>query len=295
MAENFKSGIVNIVGLPNSGKSTLLNSIIGQKLSAVTHKAQTTRHRIKAIYNDAESQIIFFDTPGLIKPAYLLHEKMMQFVQEALSDTDLNLLMIDASAANSDYSLIDSFLAGSSKPLIIALNKADLVNTDTIKECKALWQAKYPSAVIIDVSALLKTNLDALLAVIKSQLPVHPPYFDTDEITDRPTRFFIQELIREQILLMFHEEIPYAVNVVVDEYKEKENITVIKATIYTERESQKAILLGHKGSSIRELGTRCRQQIEAFIEQKVFLELTVKVKKDWRNNEWDLSRWGYKS
>lgn len=295
MTENFKSGIVNIVGLPNSGKSTLLNSIIGQKLSAVTHKAQTTRHRIKAIYNDAESQIIFFDTPGLIKPAYLLHEKMMQFVQEALSDTDLNLLMIDASAANSDYSLIDSFLAGSSKPLIIALNKADLVNTDTIKECKALWQAKYPSAVIIDVSALLKTNLDALLAVIKSQLPVHPPYFDTDEITDRPTRFFIQELIREQILLMFHEEIPYAVNVVVDEYKEKENITVIKATIYTERESQKAILLGHKGSTIRELGTRCRQQIEAFIEQKVFLELTVKVKKDWRNNEWDLSRWGYKS
>lgn len=295
MAENFKSGIVNIVGLPNAGKSTLLNSIIGQKLSAVTHKAQTTRHRIKAIYNDAESQIIFFDTPGLIKPAYLLHEKMMQFVQEALSDTDLNLLMIDASAANSDYSLIDSFLAGSSKPLIIALNKADLVNTDTIKECKALWQAKYPSAVIIEVSALLKTNLDALLTVIKSLLPVHPPYFDTDEITDRPTRFFIQELIREQILLMFHEEIPYAVNVVVDEYKEKENITVIKATIFTERESQKAILLGHKGSSIRELGTRCRQQIEAFIEQKVFLELTVKVKKDWRNNEWDLSRWGYKS
>lgn len=294
MDKQFKSGLVNIIGLPNAGKSTLLNAIIGQKISAVTHKAQTTRHRIKAIFNEEQSQIIFYDTPGLIKPAYLLQEKMMDFVREALKDTDLNLLIVDASSTKEDYQLIDAFISLSSKPLIIALNKSDKIESDVLDKQYDNWKAKYPKAGIIAVSAKNGTNLHALIEVIKVALPIHPPYYDTDELTDRSTRFFIQELIREQILLMFHEEIPYAVHIIVDEFKEKETITVIKATVFVERETQKGILLGHKGSSIRELGIRCRKQIEDFVQQKVFLELSIKVRKDWRNSEQELNRWGYK-
>lgn len=294
MDKQFKSGLVNIIGLPNAGKSTLLNAIIGQKISAVTHKAQTTRHRIKAIFNEEQSQIIFYDTPGLIKPAYLLQEKMMDFVREALKDTDLNLLIVDASSTKEDYQLIDAFISLSSKPLIIALNKSDKIASDVLDKQYDNWKAKYPKAGIIAVSAKNGTNLHALIEVIKVALPIHPPYYDTDELTDRSTRFFIQELIREQILLMFHEEIPYAVHIIVDEFKEKETITVIKATVFVERETQKGILLGHKGSSIRELGIRCRKQIEDFVQQKVFLELSIKVRKDWRNSEQELNRWGYK-
>lgn len=294
MDKQFKSGLVNIIGLPNAGKSTLLNAIIGQKISAVTHKAQTTRHRIKAIYNDDQSQIIFYDTPGLIKPAYLLQEKMMDFVREALKDTDLNLLIVDASSTKEDYQLIDAFISLSSKPLIIALNKSDKIPEETLTKQLDNWKAKYLEADILPVSAKNGTNLISLIEAIKFSLPAHPPYYDTDELTDRSTRFFIQELIREQILLMFHEEIPYAVHIIVDEFKEKETITVIKATVFVERETQKGILLGHKGSSIRDLGIRCRKQIEDFVQQKVFLELSIKVKKDWRNSEQDLNRWGYK-
>jgi GTP-binding protein Era len=292
--KQFKSGLVNIIGLPNAGKSTLLNAIIGQKISAVTHKAQTTRNRIKAIYNDDQSQIIFYDTPGLIKPAYLLQEKMMDFVREALKDTDLNLLIVDASSTKEDYQLIDAFISLSSKPLIIALNKSDKIPEETLTKQLDNWKAKYLEADILPVSAKNGTNLISLIEAIKFSLPAHPPYYDTDELTDRSTRFFIQELIREQILLMFHEEIPYAVHIIVDEFKEKETITVIKATVFVERETQKGILLGHKGSSIRDLGIRCRKQIEDFVQQKVFLELSIKVKKDWRNSEQDLNRWGYK-
>ncbi len=295
MDNNFKSGLVNIIGLPNAGKSTLLNSLIGQKISAVTHKAQTTRHRIKAISNDELSQVVFFDTPGIINPAYLLQEKMMEFVKEALRDTDLNLLIIDSTATKADYTLIETFISLSSKPLLIALNKIDKLDKQVIAQQFEFWRSKYPDAEIIAVSALQGLHLEQLMNTIKSKLPNHPPYFDTDELTDRPTRFFIQELIREQILLMFHEEIPYAVNVIVEEFKEKENITVIKASIFVERETQKGIILGHKGSSIRELGIRCRKQIEDFLEQKIFLELSIKVRKDWRNNEQELNRWGYKS
>lgn len=294
MDKQFKSGLVNIIGLPNAGKSTLLNAIIGQKISAVTHKAQTTRHRIKAIYNEEQSQIIFYDTPGLIKPAYLLQEKMMDFVREALKDTDLNLLIVDASSTKEDYQLIDAFISLSSKPLIIALNKSDKIPEETLTKQLDNWKAKYLEADILPVSAKNGTNLISLIEAIKFSLPAHPPYYDTDELTDRSTRFFIQELIREQILLMFHEEIPYAVHIIVDEFKEKETITVIKATVFVERETQKGILLGHKGSSIRDLGIRCRKQIEDFVQQKVFLELSIKVKKDWRNSEQDLNRWGYK-
>lgn len=294
MDKQFKSGLVNIIGLPNAGKSTLLNAIIGQKISAVTHKAQTTRHRIKAIFNDDQSQIIFYDTPGLIKPAYLLQEKMMDFVREALKDTDLNLLIVDASSSKEDYQLIDAFILLSSKPLIIALNKSDKIPEETLTKQLDNWKAKYLEADILPVSAKNGTNLISLIEAIKFSLPAHPPYYDTDELTDRTTRFFIQELIREQILLMFHEEIPYAVHIIVDEFKEKETITVIKATVFVERETQKGILLGHKGSSIRELGIRCRKQIEDFVQQKVFLELSIKVRKDWRNSEQDLNRWGYK-
>lgn len=294
MDKQFKSGLVNIIGLPNAGKSTLLNAIIGQKISAVTHKAQTTRHRIKAIFNEEQSQIIFYDTPGLIKPAYLLQEKMMDFVREALKDTDLNLLIVDASSTKEDYQLIDAFISLSSKPLIIALNKSDKIPEETLTKQLDNWRAKYLEADILPVSAKNGTNLISLIEAIKFSLPAHPPYYDTDELTDRSTRFFIQELIREQILLMFHEEIPYAVHIIVDEFKEKETITVIKATVFVERETQKGILLGHKGSSIRDLGIRCRKQIEDFVQQKVFLELSIKVKKDWRNSEQDLNRWGYK-
>jgi GTP-binding protein Era len=292
--KQFKSGLVNIIGLPNAGKSTLLNAIIGQKISAVTHKAQTTRHRIKAIFNEEQSQIIFYDTPGLIKPAYLLQEKMMDFVREALKDTDVNLLIIDASSAKEDYQLIEAFISLSSKPLIIALNKSDKIPEETLTKQLDNWRAKYLEADILPVSAKNGTNLISLIEAIKFSLPAHPPYYDTDELTDRTTRFFIQELIREQILLMFHEEIPYAVHIIVDEFKEKETITVIKATVFVERETQKGILLGHKGTSIRDLGIRCRKQIEDFVQQKVFLELSIKVKKDWRNSEQDLNRWGYK-
>ncbi len=291
--QDFKSGLVNIIGLPNAGKSTLLNAIIGQKMSAVTHKAQTTRHRIKAIFNDAVSQIVFFDTPGIIQPSYLLQEKMMDFVRDALRDTDINLLIVDATAKNADYSLITAFLQLSNKPLIIAINKIDRLDTTEVTRCVDHWQNLYTNSKVLTVSALKKINLELLLQIVKDFLPIHPAYYDTDELTDRPTRFFIQELIREQILLMFHEEVPYSTNVVVDEYKEKELLTVIKATIFTERDTQKGIMLGHKGGSIKELGIRCRKQIEEFVGRKIFLELSIKVRKDWRNNDPDLKRWGY--
>lgn len=287
-----KSGFVNILGLPNAGKSTLMNALVGEKLSIITSKAQTTRHRIMGIVNGEDFQIVYSDTPGIVKPHYKLHESMMKFVNTALEDADIFLLVTE----KSDDQLQEEYLQkinGSGKPVIIAVNKVDLQTQDEALAQVRMWEEKMPGATVIPVSALHRFNLDRVFDVLLDKLPVSPPYYPKDELTDRSMRFFVSEIIREKILLYFKQEIPYSVEVSVDEYKEKENITHISSTIYVSRESQKAIIIGHQGKSIKGLGMAARKDIEEFIDQKVYLELRVKVSKDWRDDQQQLKRFGY--
>lgn len=287
-----KSGFVNIIGLPNAGKSTLMNALVGEKLSIITSKAQTTRHRIMGIVNGEEFQIVYSDTPGLVKPHYKLHESMMKFVHSALEDADIFLLVTE----KSEDQLQEEYLAKlnqSGKPIIVVVNKVDLQTQQEAMAQVEMWEAKMPGATVIPVSALHRFNLDRVFEVLLEKLPVSPAYYPKDELTDRSMRFFVSEIIREKILLYFKQEIPYSVEVSVDEYKEKENITHIAATIYVSRESQKGIILGHHGKSIKGLGMAARKDIEEFIEAKVYLELRVKVSKDWRDDQQQLRRFGY--
>lgn len=287
-----KSGFVNIIGLPNAGKSTLMNALVGEKLSIITSKAQTTRHRIMGIVNGEDFQIVYSDTPGIVKPHYKLHESMMKFVYSALEDADIFLLVTE----KSDDKLQDEYiekLNGSGKPVIIVVNKVDLQSQEEALAQVKMWELKVPGAVVIPVSALHKFNIDKVFDTLIEKLPLSPPYYPKDELTDRSMRFFVSEIIREKILLFFQQEIPYSVEVTVDEYKEKENITHITSTIYVSRESQKAIILGHQGRSIKGLGMSARKDIEEFIQGKVYLELRVKVSKDWRDDSQQLKRFGY--
>lgn len=287
-----KSGFVNIIGLPNAGKSTLMNALVGEKLSIITSKAQTTRHRIMGIVNGEDFQIVYSDTPGIVKPHYKLHESMMKFVHSALEDADIFLLVTE----KSDDQLQDEYiekLNGSGKPVIIVVNKVDLQSQEEALAQVKMWELKVPGAVVIPVSALHKFNIDKVFDTLIEKLPLSPPYYPKDELTDRSMRFFVSEIIREKILLFFQQEIPYSVEVTVDEYKEKENITHITSTIYVSRESQKAIILGHQGRSIKGLGMSARKDIEEFIQGKVYLELRVKVSKDWRDDSQQLKRFGY--
>lgn len=287
-----KSGFVNIIGNPNVGKSTLMNALVGENLSIITSKAQTTRHRIMGIVNGDNYQIVYSDTPGIIKPNYLLQKQMMKFVDNAIEDADLFLLVTEIGEEPYKNSIFDK-VNGAKKPVLLVLNKVDLSNPAEVGDKLAQWEALYPEFKLIAASALHKIGLNAIFDTILQHLPFAPEYFPKDELTDRPLRFFISEIIREKILLNYHQEIPYCTEVIVDTYKEEVNIIKIAATIYVARDSQKGILIGEKGSAIKRLGTQAREDIEKFVDKKVFLELFVKVNKDWRDDEKWLRRFGY--
>ncbi len=289
----MKAGFVNIFGRPNAGKSTLLNALIGEKMAIVSPKVQTTRHRIKAFLNNpGEYQIIFSDTPGIIDPRYKLHERMMHAVKTALEDADVALLIVDANDNFEETSAIFEALR-LKVPAIVVLNKIDAAANGKIAEATEFFATKSYCKKMVKISALQKVHLQKLLAEVLTFLPEGMPFYSEDDLSDMPTRFFVAELIREKIYHLFGDEIPYHSAVLVNEFKEKENIIKIQADIIVHRETQKAIIIGERGSMIREIGIQARQDIEAFVGQKVFLELFVKVRPKWRDNESQLKEYGY--
>jgi GTP-binding protein Era len=288
----MKSGFVNLFGKPNAGKSTLLNTLMGEKLAIVSHKVQTTRHRIKGILTASGYQMILSDTPGIIDPRYKLHEKMMDSVKQAVSDTDLALLLMDGRDNPVENDLIFSGLH-LKVPALVLINKMELLSKPEISSVIEFFKGKKYATGVLAISALKKINTDLLLDHIIQLLPDGEPFFDGDEMTDRPVKFFVCEMIREKIFSMYEDEIPYHTAVMVQEYKEKDTLTKIQADIIVQRETQKGILLGEGGNMIRQLGTEARKEIEAFIGRKVFLELYVKVRPKWRDNEWQLREYGY--
>ncbi len=288
----MKSGFVAIFGKPNAGKSTLLNALVGEKLAIVSHKSQTTRHRIRAFLNGDGYQVIFSDTPGIIDPEYKLHEKMMQAVKSALEDADLALLLVDLREAPEAAHLVFEALR-LRVPALVVLNKTDMVGAEAVQQARAFFAQQPYCREVLAVSALRKENLQALTTKIIDLLPEGNAFFPEDELTDLPTRFFTAELIREKIFELFEQEIPYHATVLVSEFKELPHLVRIKADIIVQRESQKAILLGGKGAMIKKLGTEARASIESFLGQKVYLELFVKVRPKWRDNELHLREYGY--
>ena len=289
-----KSGFVNIVGNPNVGKSTLMNALVGERLSIITSKAQTTRHRILGIVNGDDFQIVYSDTPGVLKPNYRLQESMLNFSRSALSDADVLLYVTDVydnSDKNSDF--VEK-VKQSPASVILIINKIDLINEEKLVALVEKWKTVLPQAEIFPISATEKFNIEPLLKRIQELLPVGEPFFDKDQLTDKPAKFFVTEIIREKILLNYDKEIPYSVEVEVEQFQEEEKIIRISAVIYAERDSQKGILIGHGGKSLKKVGTESRKDIEAFFEKKVFLELFVKVEKDWRNKDSILKNFGYK-
>lgn len=290
-----KSGYINIIGNPNAGKSTLMNALVGEKLSIITSKAQTTRHRILGIVNGENFQLIFSDTPGIIRnPAYKMHEIMNSFVETAMIDADIILFIADVKE-KTDYTEIIERLKASLVPVFVLLNKIDLSNQPEVEALIAQWKQNLPDARVVPVSALHGFNISGLLDTIIELLPESPPYFPKDELTDKSMRFFVAEIIREKILLNYKQEIPYAVEVAVESYEESKDIIRIRAIIFAARESQKAILIGHQGSAIKKTGIMARTDIEEFVGRKVFLDLAVKVNKDWRDDENMLKRFGYEA
>ena len=288
-----KAGFVNIIGYPNVGKSTLMNALVGEKLSIITSKAQTTRHRIMGIVNGDDFQIIYSDTPGIVRnPAYKMHEYMNKFVESALIDADVILLMTEVGMKFEENEIIGKIIQ-SETSVILLINKVDLSDQGRVTQEMTYWTEKIPKANVIPVSALHNYNVEKVFDSILSLIPENPPYFPKDELTDKSMRFFISEIIREKIFINYKKEVPYSTEVAVESYKEEENIVRIYAYIYVIRESQKAIILGHKGERIKRVGTQAREDIEKFIDKKVFLELHVKVNKDWRDNDSVLNRFGY--
>jgi len=288
----MKSGFVNLFGKPNAGKSTLLNTLMGEKLAIVSHKVQTTRHRIKGILTAQEYQMILSDTPGIIDPRYKLHEKMMDTVRQAVADTDVALLLLDGKDSLEENDGIFSGLH-LKVPALVLINKSERMTKDEIDSAKVYFMDKNYCTDVLAISALRKLNTDVLFERIIQLLPEGEPFFDGDEMTDRPVKFFVGEMIREKIFSMYEDEIPYHTAVLVQEFKEKETLTKIQADIIVQRETQKGILLGEGGKMIRQLGTEARKEIEEFIGRKVFLELFVKVRPKWRDNEWQLREYGY--
>ncbi|HVU93895.1 MAG TPA: GTPase Era [Puia sp.] len=288
----MKSGFVSIFGKPNAGKSTLLNALMREKLAIVSPKVQTTRHRIKGILTEKDYQIIISDTPGIIEPRYKLHEKMMQAVRSSLEDADLALLLVDIRDNWEENDTLFTTLKLKAPSLVI-LNKTDDVTKEKLAEAKEYFSNKPYCKGIIAISALKKTNLDELLKAILERLPEGQPFFEGDDLTDLPTKFFVGELIREKIFGLYGDEIPYQTTVLVQEFSEKSTLTKIRADIIVQRESQKGIILGEGGKSIRQLGSEARKDIEAFIDRKVFLELFVKVRPKWRDTENFLKEYGY--
>ena len=289
-----KAGFVNIVGNPNVGKSTLMNALVGERISIITSKAQTTRHRIMGIVNGEDFQIVYSDTPGVLKPNYKLQESMLGFSQSALTDADVLLYVTDVlDSAEKNAFFLDKVKKMEHVNTILIINKIDLIDQKRLEELVEFWHKELPNAEIFPISAAEKFGIEQLFEKIKSLLPDSPPFFDKDALTDRPERFFVNEIIREKILLNYDKEIPYAVEVMVEEFKEDDNLIRISAVVFCERDSQKGIIIGKQGAALRKVGTEARKDIEAFFEKKVFLQLYVKVEKDWRNRERKLRNFGY--
>src|SRR3989339_91602 len=292
---DHKAGFVNIIGNPNVGKSTLMNAFVGEKLSIITSKAQTTRHRILGIVNGDDFQLVYSDTPGILKPNYKLQQNMMKFVDTAITDADIILYVTDVvemPEKNADYL---EKIKDSGSPVLLLINKIDLTRQDILEKLVEDWKNKLPKAEIFPVSALEKFNIEPVFKRILELLPASPPYFPKDELTDKTERFFVQEIIREKIFLNYQKEIPYSCEVNAEEFKESDDIIHIRAMIYMARDSQKGIIIGHKGLALKKVGTEARKDMEAFFEKKVFLALHVKVLKDWRDKEQHLKYFGYEN
>ena len=289
---SHKAGFVSIIGKPNAGKSTLMNALVGEQMSIVTPKAQTTRHRIIGIVNEPEYQIIFSDTPGVIKPAYTLQESMMNVVRGSLIDADIILLVTDIHEKYDESDVIEK-LRKTESPEAVLVNKIDKSTEEEVKEKISYWQKTIHPQAVFAVSALLGHNIQAVMQFILDHLPDHPPYYEKDALTDKSERFFVSEIIREKVFKLYEQEIPYSTEVVITAFKEEAHITRISAEIIVERDSQKNIIIGKGGSMIKKVGTYAREDIEAFLQQKVFLELFVKVIPDWRKKDNYLKRFGY--
>ena len=292
---NHKSGFVNILGFPNVGKSTIMNAMVGEKLSIITSKAQTTRHRIMGIVNGDDFQIVYSDTPGILKPKYKLQESMMNFVDLALTDADIILHVTDVKDGVSDDTGYTRKMRDTGIPVVVAVNKIDLSNQDELEQVCSGWWEMVPGSPVIPVSGLEKFNLDTLLNAIISLLPAGEPYFPKDQLTDKYERFFASEIIREKILLNYQKEIPYCSEVEIESFTEEAELIRIRALIHVTRESQKGIIIGHKGEKLKKTGREARIDMEDFFGKKVFLELYVKVTKDWREKPRELKRFGYRS
>ncbi len=294
MAENHKAGFVNIVGNPNVGKSTLMNDLVGERISIITSKAQTTRHRIMGIVNTPEYQIVFSDTPGVLKPKYKLQESMLEYSEGALTDADILLYVTDVVEDPMKNSEFLARVAKETVPVLLVINKIDLLKDQAqLEQIVARWKELLPNAEIFPTSALEHFNVQSIMERIVALLPESAPYFGKDALTDKPARFFVTEIIREKILLNYQKEVPYSTEVIVEKFDEKEGAIHIMAVIYVERDSQKGILIGKGGAMLKKVGTQARKDIETFFGKKVFLELFVKVEPNWRNRENKLRAFGY--
>ena len=291
-----RAGFVNIVGNPNVGKSTLMNALVGERLSIITSKAQTTRHRIMGIVNGEDFQIVYSDTPGVLKPNYKLQEQMLEFSRSALVDADVLLYVTDVQDSpekNADFLDKVKRMAVANTRVFLIINKIDLTTQETLDNLVEYWHKQLPEAQIFPISAQEKFGVEQLFEAIKAALPECPPFFDKEQLTDKPSRFFVDEIIREKILLNYDKEIPYSVEVEVESFKEEEDIIRISAIIYVERDSQKGIIIGKAGSALKRVGSQARRDIEAFFGKQVFLQLFVKVDKDWRSSQSRLRHYGY--
>jgi GTP-binding protein Era len=294
LSDTHKAGFVSLIGKPNVGKSTLMNQLIGERLSIITSKAQTTRHRIMGIINGADFQIVYSDTPGILNPKYELQKVMMSYVHSSLEDADVILWVTDLMTDEKEEAeIILPKLTGVQTPVFLLMNKADTCTKEKITEKTAFWQSQYAFAEIFPISALKGQNVGLVLDRILERLPVHPPFYPQDELTDRSERFFASEIIREKIFLNYEQEIPYACEVLIQDFKDKPEMLVIRAEIIVERDSQKGIVIGRKGESLKKVGIQAREELEKFFGKKVFLEQHVKVEKDWRKRENKLGHYGY--
>jgi len=291
---NHRSGFVNILGNPNVGKSTIMNALVGEKLSIITAKAQTTRHRIMGIVNGDDFQIVYSDTPGILRPQYKLQETMMNFVNSALSDADMILYVTDVNERTAYEGEYIDKIKESNIPAIIAVNKVDITSQEDLEKVVESWHQAFPNSPVIPISALKKFNLDSLLNAILDKLPESPAYFPKDQLTDKYERFFASEIIREKILINYKKEIPYSVEIEIESFEDEKNLLKIRALIHVTRDSQKGIIIGHKGLMLKRVGTEARHDMEDFFKKKVFLELYVKVTKDWRDKPLVLKRFGYR-
>lgn len=288
-----KSGFVNIIGNPNVGKSTLMNELVGEKISIITSKSQTTRHRILGIVNGEDFQIVYSDTPGIIKPNYKLQEKMMEFVSVSFDDADIFLYVTDVVESPEKNVEYIERLSKVKVPVLCLINKIDLATPEQLENLRLFWEVRLPNAKIFEISALNNINVENVFKEVVALLPEGPAWFPKDQLTDKTERFIVSEIIREKIFLNYQKEVPYSCEVAIEEFKESDNIIRIKAVIIVERQSQKGIIIGNKGAAIKKVGTEARLDIEKFFGKKIFLETFVKVEKDWRSNERDLNNFGY--